>query len=92
MNNQPRDVGIAYLLLLVAGLFGAHRYYAGRQSSAIVMTILTLSVAGILVTAVWWVVDLFLTASLVEEYNHTPTKVSGPLRHDPAAWQRNSGK
>jgi TM2 domain-containing membrane protein YozV len=89
MNTPPRDVGVAYILLIMAGLFGAHRYYAGRQSSAVTMTILTCTVVGIVVTAVWVVVDLFLTAGLVAEYNN-PNGGAHKVRHDPAAWQQNS--
>lgn len=89
MQTQTRDVGVAYILLLIAGLFGAHRYYVGRQSSAITMTILTLTVVGAVVTAVWWIVDLFLTAGLVAEYNN-PQGEAHEMRHDPAAWSRNT--
>lgn len=66
---EKRDVGIAYLLLIVAGLFGAHRYYTGRKTSAVWMTCLTVSVVGVVVTGVWAVVDLFLTARFTAEYN-----------------------
>lgn len=66
---EKRDVGVAYLLLMVGGLFGAHRYYTGRKTSAVWMTCLTVSVVGVVVTSVWAVVDLFLTARFTAEYN-----------------------
>lgn len=66
---EKRDVGIAYILLIIAGVWGAHRYYTGRKGSAIAMTITSATVVGLIVTGVWAVVDLFLTARHVVEYN-----------------------
>lgn len=66
---EKRDVGIAYILLIIAGVWGAHRYYTGRKGSAIAMTITSATVVGLVVTSVWAVVDLFLTARHVVEYN-----------------------
>ncbi len=44
----------AAMLCLVLGVFGAHRFYAGRPLSA-VLQLLTLGGFGI-----WWVVDLIM--------------------------------
>ncbi|MBV0934786.1 TM2 domain-containing protein [Marinobacterium weihaiense] len=39
-EDQLRRESIAYLLLLVAGVVGAHRYYLGNWASAFIMTFL----------------------------------------------------
>lgn len=66
-SNKP-DLGIAYILLLMGGLFGLHRIYADpRAKSGFVMLILTVSLVGLVVTPFWWVVDLFLLPSFVRE-------------------------
>lgn len=80
---EKRDVGIAYLLLLFFGAFGAHRYYLGRHNSAVWMTGLSLSIVGLLVTGPWAVIDLFRTARFAREYN--AGVMSRRLRDD-AAW------
>lgn len=69
LPRDKRDVGVAYLLLIFLGLFGAHRFYAGRQSTAIAQLVLTLCIVGLPVTIVWAIVDLFLLAGHVREYN-----------------------
>lgn len=66
-------LGFAYLLWLLGGLFGLHRYYLGRIGSAIAMTVLTLTVVGIFVTVIWWLVDLFLIRDVFEEQTRPPT-------------------
>jgi TM2 domain-containing membrane protein YozV len=61
---RPRkDTGVAYLLLVFLGLYGAHRFYVGQTG----MGILYLFTAGL--CGIGWLVDLFLTASLVREVN-----------------------
>jgi TM2 domain-containing membrane protein YozV len=47
----------ALLLCLVIGLFGAHRFYAGRTASGI-LQLLTVGGFGI-----WWLADLILLAT-----------------------------
>lgn len=65
--NKP-DLGIAYILLLIGGLFGVHRIYADpRAKSGFVMLALTLSVVGLVVTPFWWFLDLFLLPSVIRE-------------------------
>jgi TM2 domain-containing membrane protein YozV len=75
----------AYLLLIVLGGFGAHRFYLGRPRSAVAIPVLVLAgwalasagsiaftilgYACIVAVWVWFVVDLFLVPSLVRERN-----------------------
>ena len=39
--NQ-KSVGVAYILLLLLGYLGVHRFYLGRTRSAVVMLLITL--------------------------------------------------
>ena len=54
-SDKSRTVALALALLL--GMFGAHRFYAGRTASAILM-ILTLGGLGI-----WWMFDVIVVAA-----------------------------
>lgn len=70
---------IAYLLWFFLGSLGAHRFYLGKNGSAITMLLLSLissvlSVIGIgylgfIVIWVWLLADLFLTYAMVRDYN-----------------------
>lgn len=52
---------VAYLLLCwFLGIIGAHRYYAGKTGSAIVMTLLTITIIGMVVTGIWALIDLIV--------------------------------
>lgn len=48
---------IALVLAAVLGMFGAHRFYAGKTGTALLM-IITMGGLGI-----WWLVDLILVAA-----------------------------
>lgn len=50
----------AFLLCTFLGAFGAHRFYSGKPGSAIAQLILTLTMIGVIVTAVWAFVDWIL--------------------------------
>ena len=54
---------VTFLLWLVLGLLGGHRYYLGRTRTAILQT-LTLGGLGL-----WWLLDLFLLEKLVRDAN-----------------------
>ena len=50
---------VVYLILLwFFGIIGAHRFYAGKTASGVLMLILTCTVYGILITGIWWLIDL----------------------------------
>lgn len=69
MKNRGKSMLVAYVLWYFLGMFGGHRFYLGRKGSAIAMLILTITVVGIIVTAVWSLVDVFLTYKMVKDQN-----------------------
>ncbi|GEK80260.1 TM2 domain-containing protein [Agrococcus baldri] len=80
VHHAPaKDTAVAYLLLLLLPPFGAHRFYLGRTGSAITQLLLWLlgvplsffviGVPMLFAAAIWWFVDLFLTAGMVREEN-----------------------
>ena len=79
-DANKKSTGVAYLLLIFFGTFGAHRFYMGRTGSAIgilVLTLLTittwwfgLGLITSLIVGFWVFVDLFLTAGWVREHNN----------------------
>ena len=59
-NSQPKTVGVVLLLLTFLGLFGAHRFYAGKTGSAIAQLILTITIFGMPITSIWVLIDYFM--------------------------------
>ena len=55
----PTDKRIlpAFLLAFFIGMFGAHRFYVGKTGSAVAMLLISLTGIGLLVTAIWALVD-----------------------------------
>ena len=47
----------AFLFAFFLGAFGAHRFYAGKTGTAIVMLILSLTIVGLLATSIWVLID-----------------------------------
>lgn len=78
VTNEAKSAGVAYLLLIFFGGFGAHRFYLGKTGSAIAMLImfilgwltLALVVGAALLVAVglWCLVDLFLIPGMVQNH------------------------
>lgn len=61
---------VAWLLWFWLGLFGAHRFYLDRDKKwAIIQLVLTLTMFGAIVTAVWVIVDAFFLPGKLREYN-----------------------
>ncbi len=57
MNPSNKKILPAFILCTCLGMFGAHRFYAGRTGSAIVMLILAITIIGLYVTLVWAFID-----------------------------------
>ncbi|WP_410770784.1 TM2 domain-containing protein [Fontibacillus sp. BL9] len=69
VKSRGKNMVIAYVLWYFLGLFGGHRFYMGKTGSAIAQLILSITVIGMIVTSIWWIVDAFLTHTWVKEEN-----------------------
>lgn len=61
--NEKKSAGAAYLLWFFLGWISAHRFYLGKPVTA-VLQILSYF---ILVGFVWWLLDLFLISSIIND-------------------------
>ena len=78
-DASKKSVLVAYLLWSFLGSVGAHRFYAGKTRSAVVMLLLflvswplTLILVGFVTFAIaglWWLIDAFLIPGMIEDYN-----------------------
>jgi TM2 domain-containing membrane protein YozV len=76
--NEAKSIVLAYLLLVVVGYLGGHRFYIGRPYSAVTMLILFLMgwvtrIVGIgfiilAVVGIWMLVDAFLIPKMIQEH------------------------
>ena len=66
ITNDSKGVGVAYLLWFFFGFIGGHRFYLGRTKSAIFMLVLALTILGLIITAVWALIDAFLIPGMVD--------------------------
>ncbi|WP_051235828.1 TM2 domain-containing protein [Paenibacillus pinihumi] len=61
---------LAYIIWYFLGLFGGHRFYTGRRKSGWAQLALSLTIAGLPLTLVWWAVDAFYLHKWVHSYNN----------------------
>lgn len=61
--NEKKSAGAAYLLWFFLGWLSAHRFYLGKPVTAI----LQIFSYFILIGFVWWLIDLFLIPSIIED-------------------------
>ena len=56
---EQRSVGVFVAFALLLGCLGAHRFYAGRNGSAVAMLLITVFTLGIgaVVTLPWSIID-----------------------------------
>jgi TM2 domain-containing membrane protein YozV len=57
-----RSLIVALLLAWLLGAFGAHRFYTGKTGNAIAQICLSFTVAGLIITISWALVDLIMIA------------------------------
>lgn len=79
VSRKGKEVWIAYILYLIAGMIGGHRYYLGETNTAITMTImfvvgsiLTIVLVGYIVLfilGIWVLIDLFTIPKMVRSAN-----------------------
>jgi len=60
VRNAGKSMFVAYVLWYFLGMFGGHRFYMKKTGSAVAQLILTITLIGVLVTFIWWIVDAFL--------------------------------
>ncbi len=77
-DASKKSVGVAYLLWLVLGGIGLHRFYAGHTLTGVVMLLLqfagwlTFPVGGIFllgIVFIWWLIDAFTLPKMIERRN-----------------------
>lgn len=68
-ESRKKSTGAAYLLWFFFGVFGGHRFYLGYTGSAVVMLILGLTFFGLIITAVWALIDAFLIPGMIVKKN-----------------------
>jgi TM2 domain-containing membrane protein YozV len=66
----------AFLLAFFLGVFGAHRFYAGKKGSGVAMLVLSLTFVGLLITSVWNLIDwiVILTGNFTDGDGHKITE------------------
>ncbi len=87
-DASKKSVAAAYLLWFFLGWFGAHRFYAGKTASAVVMLVLALITVPLVyvligfvtwaIVGLWWIVDAFLIPGLIRDYNLRLAVAYGP--------------
>lgn len=65
VTNDKPSTGVAYLLCIFLGAWGAHRLYLGEKGTGILMLILGITIVGLLVTGFWAFIDLFLIPGII---------------------------
>lgn len=76
---HSKSTALAYALWFFLGTVGAHRFYAGRTGSAVVMLVIFLislplcfilvGFVGVFAVLIWALVDAFLIAGWIREHN-----------------------
>ncbi|MEF3303467.1 TM2 domain-containing protein [Paenibacillus sp. GYB003] len=69
VKNQGKNMVVAYILWYFLGLFGGHRFYLRKKGSAIAQLILSITMIGMIVTCIWWLIDAFLLHTWVKDHN-----------------------
>ncbi|MDX1781756.1 MAG: TM2 domain-containing protein [Thalassovita sp.] len=75
LTNERKSIGLAYMLLLLLGIFGGHRFYLGKIGSALIMLAtstlgwVTLALAGkailLFPLGVWIILDVFKVPRMI---------------------------
>lgn len=78
-DANKRSVLVAYLLWFFLGWFAAHRFYAGRMVSGLVMLVVSLvswaftailiGYLGLALIGLWLLVDALLIPGMIRAYN-----------------------
>lgn len=69
VKSLGKNMFVAYILWYFLGVVGGHRFYMGKIGTAVTQLILSLTVVGLIVTGIWWIVDAFLVHTWVKQHN-----------------------
>ena len=74
-----KSIALAYVLLVLVGEFGAHRYYLGEKETATALLVITLASLVLMTVAIgfltiwisvaWVIADLFLVPRMARSHN-----------------------
>ncbi|MEM1194662.1 MAG: TM2 domain-containing protein [Pseudomonadota bacterium] len=64
-----KSKGVAYLLWVLCGFFGVHRFYAGETKTGAIQLVMAFSVIGWPFLLIWLLIDLFLIPDMINEKN-----------------------
>ncbi|MGA5590046.1 TM2 domain-containing protein [Enterococcus mundtii] len=67
VEKNSKSSTVAWLLWWFTGTLGGHRYYMGKTGTAILMTILTLTLFGIVISGPWVLIDAFLIGKWIRK-------------------------
>jgi TM2 domain-containing membrane protein YozV len=65
--NDGPSAGVAYVLWFFLGLLGVHRFYLGKAGTGVLMLILSITVVGLAISGLWWIVDAFLIPDMIRQ-------------------------
>lgn len=78
-DARRKSPGVAYLLWLLLGLVGAHRFYTGRWLSGLMMagmfgvswllTWIFIGWFGVVFVGLWWLIDGLMVGGWVRDHN-----------------------
>lgn len=68
INNDAKNIVVAYLLWIFLGFLGIHRLYLGKTGTGIAQLVPTATFFGMIVTAIWLIIDLFLIPGIVNAH------------------------
>jgi len=69
LRSRGKNVLVAYILWYALGIIGGHRFFMKKTGSAVAMLILTLTVLGMVISIIWWIVDAFHVHRWVRDEN-----------------------
>lgn len=59
-EDWSKSVAVYLLLCWLFGVFGVHRFYAGKIGSGVAMLIISLTIFGLFITIPWTLIDFII--------------------------------
>lgn len=60
MQTEIKTKTSVFLLALIVGMFGIHRFYVGKRGTGVAILLLSISMVGTFIATVWVFIDLAL--------------------------------